>query len=167
MAKKTAKKTAKKKTTKKKPPAKKSAPQRPRSEARYAVGRGPNKKLESARARLLAHALTMPGAYEDFPWGESVAKVSKKIFLFLGSSEAGGMSEGVIGFGVKLPESGPDVLELPFTEPSGYGLGKSGWVTVRFPPEEGEPPWDQFFAWIEESYRSVAPKKLAAIAPRK
>jgi predicted DNA-binding protein (MmcQ/YjbR family) len=29
-------------------------------------------------------ALGMPGATEDFPWGETVAKVNQKVFVFLG-----------------------------------------------------------------------------------
>ncbi|HCO04282.1 MAG TPA: dGTPase, partial [Actinobacteria bacterium] len=29
-------------------------------------------------------ALGLPEAYEDHPWGESVAKVNKKVFVFLG-----------------------------------------------------------------------------------
>jgi hypothetical protein len=46
-------------------------------------------------------------------------------------------------------------------EPSGYGLGKSGWVGVRF--EAGAiPPIDMLQEWIEESYRAIAPKRLVA-----
>ena len=50
---------------------------------------------------------------------------------------------------------------LPFASPTAYGLGKSGWVTAQF--ERGaKPPMDVLKAWIEESYRAVAPKKLVA-----
>jgi hypothetical protein len=50
---------------------------------------------------------------------------------------------------------------LPFTTPTGYGLGKSGWVTAT--PADGEaPPIELFKAWIDESYRAQAPKGLVA-----
>lgn len=62
---------------------------------------------------------------------------------------------------VKLPESQTIALMLSFTEPAGYGLGKSGWITASF--EENErPPEDMLREWIVESYRAVAPKKLVA-----
>ena len=43
----------------------------------------------SARAasRLKSFALSLPEAYEDHPWGESVAKVRGKVFVFLGSAD--------------------------------------------------------------------------------
>ena len=61
----------------------------------------------------------------------------------------------------KLPESCDEALGLPFTEPTEYGLGKSGWVTARFPENEA-PPVAFLKAWIEESYRAQAPKRLVA-----
>jgi len=110
-----------------------------------------------AEARLRKFAFGLPGAYEDFPWGESVAKVGKKVFVFFGRDAAG----GVLSFSVKLPLSGQDALDLPFTEPTGYGLGKAGWVNVTF--KRGDrPPVEILRSWIEESYRAIAPKKLLA-----
>ena len=38
----------------------------------------------------------------------------------------------------KLPHTGVMATSLEFAEPSGYGLGKSGWVTAVF--EEGDVP---------------------------
>ena len=59
----------------------------------------------------------------------------------------------------KLPSSQSMALMLPFTKPTEYGLGKSGWVSAR--PPDGKPlPIDMFKAWIDESYRAQAPKKL-------
>jgi hypothetical protein len=69
--------------------------------------------------------------------------------------------EGVFSFSVKLPRTGFQALALPFVKPTGYGLGRSGWVTVH-PPGKGREIRDQCLAWIDESYRAVAPKKLVA-----
>jgi predicted DNA-binding protein (MmcQ/YjbR family) len=102
-------------------------------------------------------AMSYPGAHEDFPWGELVVKVKGKVFLFLGKGED-------LSLSVKLPASGLVALGLPFASPTGYGLGKSGWVSARFGPKE-KPPLDLLRAWIDESYRAVAPKRLLAELP--
>jgi predicted DNA-binding protein (MmcQ/YjbR family) len=105
--------------------------------------------------RLRDFALSLPEAYEEFPWGERVAKVKGKVFVFLG------MNGDELGLSVKLPQSGMLALGLPFASPTGYGLGKAGWVTARFAKRE-KAPVDLLRSWIDESYRAVAPKKLVA-----
>jgi predicted DNA-binding protein (MmcQ/YjbR family) len=116
---------------------------------------------------LRTFALGFPEAREDFPWGERVVKVKDKVFVFLGRDDED------LGVTVKLPSSGLLALGLPFASPTGYGLGKSGWVTARFTAKD-TPPLDLLRKWIEESYRAVAPKNLVAAldappkrAPRK
>lgn len=42
----------------------------------------------------------------------------------------------------------------PGAEPTGYGLGKSGWVNIPF--KRGAPPVGVLTDWVEESYRLVA-----------
>ncbi len=111
------------------------------------------------RALLREIALGYPEAHEDFPWGESVIKVKGKVFVFLGRDGDD------LGFSVKLPVSGGFALSLPFASPTGYGLAKGGWITAKFGPRE-KPPMDVLRAWLDESYRAVAPKKLAASLPR-
>jgi predicted DNA-binding protein (MmcQ/YjbR family) len=119
-------------------------------------------RLRADARALREYALALPGAIEDFPWGERVAKVGGKVFVFLGADPVPG---GTLSLSVKLPDSGSEALDLPFTKPTGYGLGKSGWVTATF--EDGEPPPVEVLqAWILESYRAVAPKKLAAALDR-
>ena len=66
-----------------------------------------------------------------------------------------------MSFSVKLPHSRFFVLDLPNTEPTHYGLGKHGWVTARFPSTPKDAV-ETYKMWVEESYRSVAPKKLLA-----
>jgi len=109
----------------------------------------------STRRKVLEFALSFPGAYEDHPWEEDVAKVSKKIFVFLGVEDS---SEP--GMTVKLDDSHEQALAVPGAEPTGYGLGQAGWVTVPF--RDTTPPLEVLKDWVEESYRRVAPKRLVA-----
>ena len=106
------------------------------------------------RKRLLDYALGLPEAYVDHPWGEDVAKVGKKVFVFFGVEG----NSADFGLGVKLPESGPLALAQPGCTPMAYGLGKAGWVSVKLAPGMS---FDMLRDWINESYRAVAPKKVS------
>jgi predicted DNA-binding protein (MmcQ/YjbR family) len=123
----------------------------------------PTSPLKTLVARLRKFALSLPEAHEEFPWGESVAKVGRKVFVFLGREPD---PETGYTFSVKLPSSGDYALSLPFTAPTGYGLGSSGWVTVRLKSTRTMKR-GVLEAWIEESYRAVAPKKLSARIPER
>ncbi|MCB9764275.1 MAG: MmcQ/YjbR family DNA-binding protein [Alphaproteobacteria bacterium] len=104
---------------------------------------------------MTAYALSLPEAWEDHPWDETVFKVRKKVFVFMGSPGDEGL-----GFSVKLPDTFVDLLEEPFASPTGYGLGKAGWVSIRLRTGD-EVTAEQALAWVEQSYRAVAPKTLA------
>jgi predicted DNA-binding protein (MmcQ/YjbR family) len=106
------------------------------------------------RKVLLEFALSLPGAFEDHPWGEAVAKVNGKIFVFFGAGEG----TPTIAIAVMLDESLEQALAVPEAAPTGYGLGRAGWVTVPLLPTT--PPLDVLKDWVEESYRRVAPKRL-------
>jgi predicted DNA-binding protein (MmcQ/YjbR family) len=112
---------------------------------------------KALRKRLLEYALGLPESYVDHPWGEDVAKVGKKVFAFFGTADGTDF-----GIGVKLPESGPLALAQTGVTPMGYGLGKAGWVSVRF--GDSTLPYEMLRDWIIESYRAVAPKKLSALS---
>lgn len=114
------------------------------------------KKLNKAFDQLLEFASEFPGAHEDHPWGETVMKVNKKVFVFMGKPSD---PTPCLSFSVKLPSSGPFALAQPYATPTGYGLGKSGWVTFRFQNSD-LPPIALLCEWVEESYRAIAPKKL-------
>jgi predicted DNA-binding protein (MmcQ/YjbR family) len=101
-------------------------------------------------------AMKYPEATEEFPWGHRAIKVKGKMFLILDHTG------GVLSATMKLPDSNAYALMQRYAQRTGYGLGKSGWVTCKFNPGE-EVPLDLLEEWIEESYRAVAPKKLLLV----
>lgn len=115
--------------------------------------------LQPAFARLRAHGLSLPEAVEEHPWGHSALKVKKKTFLFLN------LEDDRLSLSTKLPVSRDFALVFDWTEPTGYGLGRAGWVSSAFGPGESI-DLDLLERWINESYRAVAPKTLAARVPR-
>jgi predicted DNA-binding protein (MmcQ/YjbR family) len=118
----------------------------------------PRKKRPSDAAlkELRAFGLAYPGAHTKSPWpGHLDLAVNDKTFAYLS------LEGEPFGISCKLPRSSSIALMLPFAKPTGYGLGKSGWVSAS-PPEDEPVPVDLFRDWIDESYRAQAPKKLAA-----
>ena len=107
---------------------------------------------------LAVFALRYPGAYEENPWGHRAMKVRRKVFVFLACED------DVLSLSAKLPHSCREALLLPFAEPTGYGLGKSGWVSARF-EHDMSPPLTVLCRWIDESYRTIAPKTLVKTLP--
>ncbi|MFF8258757.1 MmcQ/YjbR family DNA-binding protein [Streptomyces virginiae] len=103
-------------------------------------------------------ALGLPEAFEDHPWGpeDRVVKVNKKIFVFLGNTDGPGQP----GLSVKLKDEAlhGHAMTAPGAEPTGYGLGRSGWVSVPL-AEKGAPSVQVLCEWVEESYRTVALKR--------
>src|SRR3954462_8128364 len=90
-------------------------------------------KWREIRQTLHEFALGLPEAFEDHPWGETVVKVNKKIFLFLGADDS-----ETPGLSVKLPVSRDLAMGVPGAQPTGYGLGKAGWVSLQL--DASSPP---------------------------
>ena len=109
-------------------------------------------------AALRRHGLALPEAVEDFPWGHTALKVRGKVFAFLDETD------GIFSITVKLPVSRDFAETFDFASPAGYGLGRSGWISCRFAAGEA-PDLDLLRRWIAESYRAIAPRKLAALVP--
>lgn len=105
---------------------------------------------------LLSYALSLPEAWEDHPWGDTVVKVRKKIFLFLGQDDG-----GAARLSIKLSSSHGHAMSVRGATPTGYGLGKAGWVSLTVGSDG--PGFDLLSDWVDESYRLVAPKRLAAL----
>ena len=113
---------------------------------------------DSDFAALRGFGLGLPETVEDFPWGHTALKVRNKTFVWLDKSD------GALSMTVKLPVSRDFALVFDFAAEAGYGLGRSGWISCRFASDEAA-DLDLMKRWIAESYRAVAPKKLAALVP--
>lgn len=118
-----------------------------------------SKRSYAILKNLRQFGLGYPGAGTKSPWpGHDDLAVNGKTFAYL--STAG----EPFSISLKLPFTGEEALKLPFAKPTGYGLGKSGWVT--FTPSAAEMPLlEQLRCWLDESYRAQAPKTLAAKVP--
>ena len=103
--------------------------------------------MPARTAKLLAYALSLPEAWEDHPWNETVVKVRTKVFVFFSGKV----------MTVKLVESHAHALSVDGAEPTGYGLAAPAGSMCR-----SRRAADVLRDWIEESYRIVAPKRLAA-----
>lgn len=128
------------------------------------------KKLKSKRSprstavrkELRAFGLTYPGVEIKSPWpGHDDLAVNGKTFAYMS------LEGEPFSIGLKLPFTGEEARKkLRFATPTGYGLGKSGWVTFAPKPSE-MPSMRQLKSWLDESYRAQAPKRLAALVKHK
>jgi predicted DNA-binding protein (MmcQ/YjbR family) len=87
--------------------------------------------------------------------GEPTFRVNGKNFIFA-SPDASGIS-------VKLTkeEAASVVASDSLVEPTGYGLGRHGWINVTIPGNATKARWREIEEWIRTSYTLVAPKRLA------
>ena len=108
---------------------------------------------------LQKQARAYPGAWEDHPWGSTVYKVGKRIFVFLG------VDDGCFDLSCKLPQSSEAAITLfSFATPTAYGLGKSGWVSAHFEKKD-DVPVELLAQWIDESYQAIAPRRAVKKTP--
>ena len=114
---------------------------------------------KAAERRLIAYAARYPGAWEDHPWDHTVMKVGTKIFVFFGGAA---VEPDRLSVTVKLPISAEMALTLPYMTGAGHGLWKGGWAQLT---QETGDAFDlaTIEAWIDQSYRAVASKKLVKL----
>jgi predicted DNA-binding protein (MmcQ/YjbR family) len=111
-------------------------------------------------ARLEAMVARLPEAerVDIEAWGgEPTFRVRGKNFIFT-NQEATGVS-------VKLPkeEAAAVVATDPLANPTGYGLGRHGWVSVDVGDDADDERWQLVEEWVRTSYTLVAPKRLARV----
>jgi hypothetical protein len=121
------------------------------------LAKGSLERHSAVLRALRRHGLAFPEAHTKSPWpGHLDLAVRDKTFAYLS------LEGDPLTVSCKLPVSRDEAMSLPFTSPTEYGLGKSGWVTATF-AEDDDPPLEFLRLWLEESYRAQAPKKLAKL----
>ena len=114
--------------------------------------------MKSNRTRLEAVVAELPEAerVDVEEWGNHPTfRVRGKNFVFC--------NEDATSLSVKLTkdEAAAVVATDKDAEPSGYGLGRHGWIAVRLPDPAGTDRWEELVEWVRTSYTLVAPKTLA------
>ena len=109
-------------------------------------------------ARLEQIATRLPEAerVDIEAWGgEPTFRVRGKNFVFA-SHDGSSIS-------VKLPldEAAAVIATDPQASPTGYGLGRHGWVSVSLTGRLSAARWREVEEWVETSYTLVAPRALA------
>jgi hypothetical protein len=99
---------------------------------------------------LRAFGLALPGAHRKSPWPDhDDLAVNDKTFAYLpGTGKP---------FSLSANSHGLRSATVPYAEPTAYGLGKSGWVSLR--PRRMVPSLDRLKAWVEKA-GAQAPHKL-------
>jgi predicted DNA-binding protein (MmcQ/YjbR family) len=89
--------------------------------------------------------------------GEPTFRVRGKNFVFT-DQDASGLS-------VKLPKEEAEAVVAtdPGAEPTGYGLGRHGWVSVAIGEGADDARWQEVEEWVRTSYTLVAPRTLARV----
>lgn len=87
--------------------------------------------------------------------GEPTFRVGGKNFVFA-SPDAGSIS-------VKLTkdEAVAVIATDPQAEPTGYGLGRHGWVSITLGHHPSPARWQEVEEWVRTSYSLIAPRRLA------
>jgi predicted DNA-binding protein (MmcQ/YjbR family) len=111
-------------------------------------------------ARLEAIVARLPEAQrvDIEAWdGEPTFRVRGKNFIFTDRTAS--------GLSVKLPkeEAAAVVATDPGAVPTGYGLGRHGWVSVEVGDAADDERWQQIEEWVRTSFTLVAPKSLAKV----
>lgn len=103
---------------------------------------------------LRAHALSLPGAWEDEPWdGDVVAKVGDKIFCFLGAPRD---RPGVgVKCGANRDEADEWIAQYPDDATVSAYIGRYGWNVLR---TGGAIPDDEILEAITASHERVVSK---------
>lgn len=87
--------------------------------------------------------------------GEPTFRVAGKNFVFAGRDAS------TITLKLTTDEAAAVVATDPTAKPTGYGLGRHGWVSLTLGATVSAARWGEIEEWIRTSYALVAPKRLA------
>jgi predicted DNA-binding protein (MmcQ/YjbR family) len=104
---------------------------------------------QGALNKLRAICLALPDTKETLSWGSPHFRVGEKIFSGFGEEKGMGLA---IGFKLEMDHADamiqqPGFWRAPF-------VGRYGWVSMGVTPKMN---WSQVKAFVEESYRLIAP----------
>ena len=114
--------------------------------------------MASTFERIEKLALGLPEAQrvDIEAWGgEPTFRVRGKNFVFANHEGT------VITVKLSKEEAEAVVATVDGAHPTGYGLGRHGWVSIDLPKRLSRDRWDEVEEWILTSYTLVAPKTLA------
>jgi hypothetical protein len=113
-----------------------------------------------ALTRLRKLCLSLPEAHEVEAWGEPTFRVRNKMFAtFANGATHHGRGRHAVwcaappGHQLLMITAAPDVFFAP------PYVGSRGWVGIWL---DGDADWTRITGVLEDAYRHVAPKKLAA-----
>ena len=108
-------------------------------------------RLEEIVARLPEAARVDIEAWD----GEPTFRVGGKNFVFAAHDAA--------SLSLKLPKEEAQALVATddHVEPTGYGLGRHGWVSITVGARPSRERWREIEEWVRTSYTLIAPKRLA------
>ncbi|MGH7554312.1 MAG: MmcQ/YjbR family DNA-binding protein [Longimicrobiales bacterium] len=110
--------------------------------------------------RVRKLCLALPEAHEVEAWGEPTFRVKNKLFaMYASATNHHGAGRHALwckaapGNQALMVKAAPDRFFVP------PYVGPSGWIGIRL---DGKVDWEDVGALLRDSYRLIAPKKLAA-----
>lgn len=112
--------------------------------------------MDDPEEQLRRLCLALPETAEKEAWGDATYRVRDKIFAMVkqGDGRLSVWCKAADGFQQVLIESDPD---LYFRPPY---VGHKGWVGMRL---DDDPDWDAVDNAVRQSFRLIAPKKVAVL----
>jgi predicted DNA-binding protein (MmcQ/YjbR family) len=115
---------------------------------------------DARRARVTEICLAFPEATCEISGDHSIFRIRKKTFAYYMNNHHG---DGIVCLAAKVAPG--DNTALAAAQPERFCLpayiASKGWVSLRL--DVGEIDWDEVRELAGDSYRRVAPKRLAAM----